>query len=137
MRSKLSTLKKEISKENTPSQSLVNKNTDGQLENENVDKQSLNTSVTQNNCNNIQHNNTNNNLNNIQTLPNEVEIPDKNKKRILNLINKNLVDDLDSIYFFDKINMRTKSATHNNVPKLNFNFLEVETSKNKVNVSLI
>lgn len=47
-------------------------------------------------------------------------------KNILN-INKKLVDDLDSIYFLDKVNMRSSSNKNKNVnisliPKLDFNF---------------
>ena len=46
-----------------------------------------------------------------------------NHNRMITMINKNLLDDLDAIYFFDKINIRANSASHNKIPKLDLNFL--------------
>ncbi len=63
---------------------------------------------------------------------------ERNKHTMMNMINKNLVDDLDAIYFFDKINMRANSASHNNIPKLDFNFLQPQMKtkkKEETNVS--
>lgn len=40
------------------------------------------------------------------------------------VINKNVVDDLDAIYFFDKVNMRANSASHKKIPKLDLNFVQ-------------
>ena len=48
-----------------------------------------------------------------------------NKTRIIKMMNKNVLDDLDAIYFFDKINMRSNSASHKKIPKLDLNFLEI------------
>ena len=48
---------------------------------------------------------------------------------MITMINKNVVDDLDGIYFFDKINMRANSANHKNVPKLDLNFLQLKYKK--------
>lgn len=42
------------------------------------------------------------------------------------MINKNVIDDLDAIYFFDKVNMRANSANHTNIPKLDLNFINVK-----------
>jgi hypothetical protein len=120
---------------NSANQTSNNKPSDSQPENTKTDKENKSEKHSLNNSNYLANSTSqlqnNLNTNNIQTIPVESEVTEKNKKRILNLINKNMLDDLDAIYFFDKINMRTKSATHNNVPKLNFNFLDMESSKNK------
>lgn len=43
-------------------------------------------------------------------------------KSIMN-INKRVLDDLDALYFIDKVNMRSNSNTNSNgIPKLDFNF---------------
>lgn len=42
---------------------------------------------------------------------------------------KNNIDDLDSIYFFDKINMRSNSASITKVPKLDFNIMKLKLKK--------
>lgn len=52
-----------------------------------------------------------------------------NRNRVISMINQNLVDDLDAICFFDKINMRSNSTTHSNVPKLDLNFLNMRKKK--------
>lgn len=44
---------------------------------------------------------------------------------------KNNIDDLDSIYFFDKINMRSNSASITKVPKLDFNIMKLKLKKNE------
>lgn len=54
---------------------------------------------------------------------------ERNRSRMITMLNRNCVDDLDSIYFFDKINMRANSASHNNIPKLNLNFLQMKPKK--------
>lgn len=46
------------------------------------------------------------------------------------MISKNNVDDLDSFYFFDKINMRSNSASLKKVPKLDFNVMKMKLNKN-------
>ena len=61
---------------------------------------------------------------------------ERNKGRMMAMINKNIVDDLDAIYFFDKINMRANSASHNNIPKLDLNFLQVKTKKREDHSSI-
>lgn len=47
------------------------------------------------------------------------------------MIGKNNIDDLDSIYFFDKINMRSNSASITKVPKLDFNIMKVKLKRNE------
>lgn len=49
------------------------------------------------------------------------EQDDKHKKHILE-INKKIVEDLDALYFFDKVQMKGNSTTPTKVPKLQFNF---------------
>ena len=44
---------------------------------------------------------------------------------------KNNLDDLDCIYFFDKIKSRSNSATPAKIPKLDFNYLKVKIKKNE------
>ena len=46
-----------------------------------------------------------------------------NRSRMIKMMNRNVLDDLDAIYFFDKIDMRSNSASHKKIPKLDFNFL--------------
>jgi hypothetical protein len=48
------------------------------------------------------------------------------------VIDKNIVDDLDAIYFSDKIDMRAHSVSHTNIPKLDLNFAHVSGAKKKV-----
>ena len=43
----------------------------------------------------------------------------------------NIVDDLDSIYFFDKIKMRSNSASNNKIPKLDFNTMKLKIKKHE------
>jgi hypothetical protein len=62
---------------------------------------------------------------------------ERNRSRMITMLNKNCVDDLDSIYFFDKINMRANSASHNNIPKLNLNFLQIKPKKKEEGNSVI
>jgi hypothetical protein len=52
-----------------------------------------------------------------------------NRSRMMTMINKNVVDDLDGIYFFDKIDARANSASHKKIPKLDLNFLESKYRK--------
>jgi len=47
------------------------------------------------------------------------------------VINKNNIDDLDSIYFFDKINMRSNSASITKIPKLDFNVMKLKLKRNE------
>lgn len=47
------------------------------------------------------------------------------------MIGKNNLDDLDSIYFFDKINMRSNSASITKVPKLDFNVMKIKLRRNE------
>lgn len=47
------------------------------------------------------------------------------------MINKNNIDDLDSIYFFDKINMRSNSASITKIPKLDFNVMKLKLKRNE------
>ena len=47
------------------------------------------------------------------------------------MMNKNVLDDLDAIYFFDKINMRSNSASHKKIPKLDLNFLDIKEKVEK------
>jgi len=49
------------------------------------------------------------------------------------VIGKNNLDDLDSIYFFDKINMRSNSASITKIPKLDFNVMKIKLRKNEDN----
>jgi hypothetical protein len=66
----------------------------------------------------------------------------KNRSRMINMIKQNVLDDLDAICFFDKINMRPNSASHSIIPKLDLNFLNSKQKKNddrnikKVNVKI-
>lgn len=47
------------------------------------------------------------------------------------MINNDAIDDLDSIYFIDKINMRSKSINHVTIPLLNFNFVNINNKKDE------
>ena len=44
-------------------------------------------------------------------------------------INSNLIEDLDAIYFPDKVKMRSNSVSTNNVPKLDFKIIKIMNSK--------
>ncbi len=44
---------------------------------------------------------------------------------------KSNIDDLDSIYFFDKIQMRSNSASITKIPKLDFNIMKLKLKKNE------
>jgi hypothetical protein len=44
---------------------------------------------------------------------------------------KNNLDDLDSIYFFDKFKMRSQSASAAKIPKLDFNYMKSKIRKNE------
>jgi hypothetical protein len=50
------------------------------------------------------------------------------------VINTELMDDLDGLYFFDKINMRSNSICHKNIPKLDLKIAEPKISKKIVAV---
>ena len=54
-----------------------------------------------------------------------------NRSRMIKMMNRNVLDDLDAIYFFDKIDMRSNSASHKKIPKLDFNFLGENNLGNK------
>ena len=45
------------------------------------------------------------------------------------MIEKNNIDDLDSIYFFDKINIRSNSSSISKVPKLDFNAMKIKLKR--------
>jgi hypothetical protein len=47
------------------------------------------------------------------------------------VINSNVVEDLDSLYFFDKIEMRANSTSHKVVPKLDLQFIEMFKAQQK------
>ena len=40
-----------------------------------------------------------------------------------------MIDDLEALYFSDKVHMRSNSATINKIPKLNFNVVEEKNTK--------
>ena len=42
-----------------------------------------------------------------------------------------MIDDLEALYFSDKVHMRSNSATINKIPKLNFNVVEEKINNNK------
>jgi hypothetical protein len=46
------------------------------------------------------------------------------KKNLILVINNNALEDLDAIYFFDKIDMRAHSTSHKTVPKLDLQMLD-------------
>ena len=41
-----------------------------------------------------------------------------------------MIDDLEALYFSDKVHMRSNSAVINKIPKLNFNAVEEKINKN-------
>ena len=42
------------------------------------------------------------------------------------------MEDLDALYFYDKVHSRSNSTTHTQVPKLNFNFDAASKQKKAV-----
>ena len=44
-------------------------------------------------------------------------------------MNKININDLEAIYFVDKVNMRSNSASENNIPKLDFNVFQQQVNK--------
>jgi len=66
-------------------------------------------------------------LNNSYILP--IEKSEHNK--IISEMNKNMIDDLEALYFGDKVHMRSNSVNINKIPKLNF--IAVEEKMEKAN----
>jgi hypothetical protein len=46
-------------------------------------------------------------------------------------INSKVIDDLDALYFFDKIEMRSNSQTPSKIPRLDLKYFSQSTNKPK------
>lgn len=58
-------------------------------------------------------------------------------KRFISEVNQKNVNDLDSLYFNDRVEMEDTSRSPNNIPRLNFNIMEMESAQLKQNKSFI
>jgi|LauGreDrversion4_2_1035121.scaffolds.fasta_scaffold1057934_2 hypothetical protein len=48
-------------------------------------------------------------------------------------MNINMIDDLEALYFHDKVHMRSNSANIKKIPKLNFHVVDEKTTKTNQN----
>ncbi len=53
------------------------------------------------------------------------------------MLKTELLDDLDGLYFFDKIDMRSNSTSHKKIPKLDLKVPEPKIAKKIIPVCLV